>query len=41
VRGFLRERGGNVAIEFTGDIRSGYRPFELIFRLPDSTTIAP
>jgi HPt (histidine-containing phosphotransfer) domain-containing protein len=40
VRGFLRERGGDVAIEFTGDIHSGYRPFELVFRLPDSATIA-
>jgi predicted ATPase/HPt (histidine-containing phosphotransfer) domain-containing protein len=41
VRGFLRERGGDVAIEFTGDSRAGYRPFELVFRLPESAMIAP
>jgi chemotaxis protein histidine kinase CheA len=41
VRGFLRERGGDVAIEFTGDARAGYRPFELVFRLPSDAMIAP
>jgi predicted ATPase/GAF domain-containing protein/HPt (histidine-containing phosphotransfer) domain-containing protein len=41
VRGFLRERGGDVVIEFTGDARSGYRPFELVFRLPSDAMIAP
>jgi two-component system chemotaxis sensor kinase CheA len=41
VRGFLRERGGDVVIEFTGDSRAGYRPFELVFRLPESAMIAP
>jgi chemotaxis protein histidine kinase CheA len=41
VRGFLRERGGDVLIEFTGDARSGYRPFELVFRLPSDAMVAP
>jgi predicted ATPase/GAF domain-containing protein/HPt (histidine-containing phosphotransfer) domain-containing protein len=41
VRGFLRERGGDVAIEFTGDTNAGHRPFELIFRLPESATVTP
>jgi chemotaxis protein histidine kinase CheA len=41
VRAFLRERGGDVVIEFTGESREGYRPFELVFRLPGSATIAP
>jgi predicted ATPase/HPt (histidine-containing phosphotransfer) domain-containing protein len=41
VRGFLRERGGDVAIEFTGDTHAGYRPFELVFRLPSDAMIAP
>jgi histidine kinase len=41
VRGFLRERGGDVAIEFTGDTHGGYRPFELVFRLPSDAMIAP
>jgi chemotaxis protein histidine kinase CheA len=41
VRGFLRERGGDVAIEFTGDARAGYRPFELVFRLPSDAMIRP
>ncbi|HTV19226.1 MAG TPA: AAA family ATPase [Polyangiaceae bacterium] len=41
VRGFLRERGGDVVIEFTGDARSGYRPFELVFRLPSDAMIVP
>lgn len=41
VRGFLRERGGDVVIEFTGDARSGYRPFELVFRLPSDAMVAP
>lgn len=34
VRGFLRERGGDVHIEFTGAAIGGHRPFELVFRLP-------
>jgi chemotaxis protein histidine kinase CheA len=34
VRGFFREHGGDVAIHFTGAATSGYRPFELVFRLP-------
>jgi chemotaxis protein histidine kinase CheA len=41
VRGFLRERGGDVLIEFTGDARSGYRPFELVFRLPSDAMVPP
>ena len=41
VRGFLRERGGDVAIAFTGDTRAGYRPFEIVFSLPDTATITP
>jgi len=41
VRGFLRERGGDVVIEFTGDGSSGYRPFELVFRLPSDAMITP
>jgi predicted ATPase len=41
VRGVLRERGGDVAIAFTGDARAGYRPFELVFRLPNDAMIAP
>jgi hypothetical protein len=40
-RGGLRERGGDVAIAFTGDARAGYRPFELVFRLPNDAMIAP
>jgi len=41
VRGFLRERGGDVAIEFTGDTHAGHRPFELVFRLPENATVTP
>jgi chemotaxis protein histidine kinase CheA len=41
VRAFLRERGGDVLIEFTGESHDGYRPFELVFRLPGSAMIAP
>jgi predicted ATPase len=41
VRGFLRERGGDVVIEFTGDTHEGHRPFELVFRLPGNATVAP
>jgi predicted ATPase/HPt (histidine-containing phosphotransfer) domain-containing protein len=41
VRAFLRERGGDVVIEFTGEAREGYRPFELVFRLPGSATLGP
>ena len=32
---------GDVVIEFTGDARSGYRPFELVFRLPSDAMITP
>jgi GAF domain-containing protein len=39
VRGFLREHGGDVRIEFTGDAERGYRPFELVFRLPSDATL--
>jgi predicted ATPase/GAF domain-containing protein/HPt (histidine-containing phosphotransfer) domain-containing protein len=41
VRAFLRERGGDVLIEFTGDAHSGYRPFELVFRLPSDAMVPP
>jgi HPt (histidine-containing phosphotransfer) domain-containing protein len=41
VRGFLRERGGDVVIEFTGDTQAGHRPFELVFRLPENATVTP
>jgi predicted ATPase/HPt (histidine-containing phosphotransfer) domain-containing protein len=41
VRGYLRELGGDVAIEFTGDAERGHRPFELIFRLPSAATAFP
>jgi predicted ATPase/GAF domain-containing protein len=41
VRGCLREHGGDVAIEFTGDGAHGYRPFELIFRLPIDAALNP
>jgi GAF domain-containing protein len=41
IRGVLRERGGDVAIAFTGDARAGYRPFELVFSLPNDAMIAP
>ncbi|HWO11332.1 MAG TPA: Hpt domain-containing protein, partial [Polyangiaceae bacterium] len=41
VRAFLRERGGDVAIEFTGAAREGHRPFELVFRLPPDAMVAP
>jgi chemotaxis protein histidine kinase CheA len=39
VRGFLRERGGDVAIEFTGEAQLGHRPFELVFRLPSDAAL--
>jgi hypothetical protein len=41
VRGYLRELGGDVAIEFTGDAERGHRPFELIFRLPSAAALFP
>jgi hypothetical protein len=44
VRGLVarpsRERGADVAIEFTGDGSASQRPFELAFRLPSDAVIA-
>lgn len=40
VRARLRERGGDVALAFTGEARGGYRPFELVFTLPSHATLA-
>ena len=37
----IRYNKGDVVIEFTGESREGYRPFELVFRLPDGATVAP
>jgi hypothetical protein len=34
LRTFVRNRGGDVVIAFTGDVRGGCRPFELVFELP-------
>jgi hypothetical protein len=39
VRGFFREHGGDVAIQFTGAATRGYRPFELVFRLPTGAAL--
>ena len=39
VRGFFREHGGDVGIHFTGAAQSGYRPFELVFRLPNGAAL--
>jgi HPt (histidine-containing phosphotransfer) domain-containing protein len=39
VRGFFREHGGDVAIHFTGAATQGYRPFELVFRLPSGAAL--
>lgn len=39
VRGFFREHGGDVGIQFTGAAQSGYRPFELVFRLPSGAAL--
>lgn len=40
VRSFVRERGGEVAIVFTGPASAGRRPFELVFTLPEDAVIA-
>ncbi len=39
VRAFFREHGGDVSIAFTGAAVQGYRPFELVFRLPTGAAL--
>ena len=39
VRGFIREHGGDVGISFTGAAERGYRPFEIVFRLPNGAAL--
>jgi hypothetical protein len=39
VRGFFREHGGDVDILFTGAATRGYRPFELVLRLPTTAAL--
>lgn len=39
VRGFFREHGGDVDITFTGVAAHGYRPFELVLRLPTGAAL--
>jgi predicted ATPase/GAF domain-containing protein/HPt (histidine-containing phosphotransfer) domain-containing protein/tRNA A-37 threonylcarbamoyl transferase component Bud32 len=39
VRAFFREHGGDVSIAFTGAAAQGYRPFELVFRLPTGAAL--
>jgi len=39
IRAFVRQRGGGVNIAFTGEGRAGYRPFELVFELPESAVL--
>ncbi len=39
VRGFFREHGGDVDITFTGAAAHGYRPFELVLRLPNGAAM--
>jgi two-component system chemotaxis sensor kinase CheA len=36
LRSELRQRGGDAFIEFTGGARDGYRPFQLVLRLPST-----
>jgi two-component system chemotaxis sensor kinase CheA len=36
LRSELRQRGGDAFIEFTGGARAGYRPFQLVLRLPSA-----
>ncbi len=40
VRSFVRERGGDVAITFTGPLAAGRRAFELVFSLPEDAVIS-
>ncbi|HEU4577147.1 MAG TPA: AAA family ATPase [Polyangiaceae bacterium] len=39
MRAFFREHGGDVSIAFTGAAVQGYRPFELVFRLPTGAAL--
>jgi len=39
VRSFVRERGGDVAIAFTGALNEGRRAFELVFTLPQDAVV--
>ena len=41
LRSDLRQRGGDAFIEFTGGARDGYRPFQLVLRLPNSAFSSP
>jgi chemotaxis protein histidine kinase CheA len=40
IRAFVCQRGGGVRIAFTAEASGGYRPFELIFELPEDATLA-
>jgi chemotaxis protein histidine kinase CheA len=40
LRSELRQRGGDAFIEFTGSAHDGYRPFQLVLRLPSSAFAA-
>jgi chemotaxis protein histidine kinase CheA len=39
MRAFFRQHGGDVSIAFTGAAVQGYRPFELVFRLPTGAAL--
>jgi len=40
IRAFVCQRGGGVGIAFTGEGSGGYRPFELVFDLPEDAALA-
>jgi two-component system chemotaxis sensor kinase CheA len=40
IRSFVQRAGGEVRVAFTAGGRDGYRPFELVFEVPDSAVVA-